>query len=42
VFGLFWYAVGFTIVNAALLAWRIRVEDETFKSAAPPEKLPET
>ncbi len=36
VFGMFWYALGFSIVNAALLYWRIRIEEETFKEAAPP------
>jgi methyltransferase len=42
VFGMFWYALGFTIGNAALLYWRIRIEEETFKEATPPEKLPES
>ncbi len=36
VFGMFWYALAGTIINAAILYWRIRVEEETFKEAAPP------
>jgi methyltransferase len=31
VFGLFWYALAFSIVNAALLAWRIRAEERALK-----------
>ena len=27
VFGLFWYALAFSILNAAILAWRIRAEE---------------
>src|SRR4029078_4171340 len=34
-FGLFWYALGFSIANAGLLYWRIRIEEDTFKEAAP-------
>lgn len=38
VFGMFWYALGFSIVNAAVVYWRIRIEEETFKEAAQPTK----
>jgi methyltransferase len=30
-FNLFWYGLGFAIVNGALLFWRIRVEDEALR-----------
>jgi methyltransferase len=33
VFGMFWYALGFSIANAGLLYWRIRIEEETFPEA---------
>lgn len=36
VFGMFWYALAGTLINGAILYWRIRVEQETFKEAAPP------
>jgi methyltransferase len=41
VFGMFWYAIGFTIANAAILYWRIRIEEETFKEATPPAEKTE-
>jgi len=40
-FGIWWYALAFFVVNAALLYWRIRSEDEALKPlrevAQPPE-----
>jgi methyltransferase len=40
-FGLWWFAIGFGVVNIALLWWRIRAEDEALKplreDAQPPE-----
>jgi len=36
VFGMFWYALAGTLINAAILYWRIRVAEETFKQATPP------
>lgn len=36
VFGMFWYALAGTLINGAILYWRIKVEQETFKEAAPP------
>lgn len=40
VFGMFWYALGFSIANAALLFWRIRIEEETFQEAGPRDQVP--
>ncbi|CAN5444016.1 isoprenylcysteine carboxylmethyltransferase family protein [soil metagenome] len=31
VFGLFWYALAFSILNAAILAWRIRAEERALR-----------
>jgi methyltransferase len=31
VWGLFWYALVFSILNAALIAWRIKVEEQALK-----------
>ena len=42
VFGMIWYAVIFSAINAALLFWRIRIEENTFKEAAPKEQPPES
>jgi isoprenylcysteine carboxyl methyltransferase (ICMT) family protein YpbQ len=31
VWGLFWYALVFSIANALLIAWRIKVEEQALK-----------
>ncbi len=36
VFGMWGYALAGTLINAAILYWRIRVEEETFREASPP------
>jgi methyltransferase len=41
VFGMLLYAVVFTAINAGVLYWRIRIEQETFKEATPPAEKPE-
>jgi methyltransferase len=40
VWGLFWYALVFSILNAALIAWRIKVEEQALKPMRKPQ-LPE-
>lgn len=40
VFGLFWYALAFTIVNAGLIGWRIRAEEQALRHKRTPQ-LPE-
>ncbi|MBY0530604.1 MAG: hypothetical protein K2P86_01405 [Xanthobacteraceae bacterium] len=43
-FGLIWVAVAFSVLNAALLVWRIRIEQQalTEAAAAPPPALANT
>ena len=41
VFGLFWYALAFTVVNVGLIAWRIRAEERALRHKRQTQ-LPET
>ena len=41
-FGLWWYAILFTALNAAMLYWRIRSEDEALKPLREPPEATES
>jgi methyltransferase len=41
-FGLWWYAILFAVLNAALLYWRIRSEDQALKPLREPGQPPES
>jgi methyltransferase len=40
-FGLWWLALLFTIVNAAMIYWRLRIEDETIETPTSPGSIAE-
>jgi methyltransferase len=40
-FGLWWLAVLFTLVNAAMIYWRLRIEDETIETPTSPGSIAE-
>jgi methyltransferase len=40
-FGLWWLALLFTIANAAMIYWRLRIEDETIENPTSPDSIAE-